>query len=172
MTKEEWCSSVPTRRAEHSKSPTSPALAREPRRRLLAVRFRDCSPPRLAYSERTPSVPRCQYPGARSTTGLCDNGAGGLPPAPISEHDHQLCRPGRNLPAGHRMLVAQDLLADLGGLLIAEIVSSGDERGVAGNLKMLGAVVVQGVLDQVVLGQLCRHALNGAHHRGHPRLDT
>ena len=46
----------------HSKTPTSSALARQPRRRLLAARFRDCSPPRLACSERTPSVPRCQYP--------------------------------------------------------------------------------------------------------------
>ncbi len=45
-----------------SKTPTSSALAREPRRRLLAARFRDYSRPRLAYSERTPSVPGCQYP--------------------------------------------------------------------------------------------------------------
>ena len=44
----------------HSKTPTSPALAREPRRRLRAARFQDCSRPRLAYSERTPSVPGCQ----------------------------------------------------------------------------------------------------------------
>src|SRR5918998_4037534 len=27
-----------------------------------AIRVRDCSPPRLAYGERTPSVPSCQYP--------------------------------------------------------------------------------------------------------------
>src|SRR5918995_6527536 len=45
----------------HSKTPTSSALAREPRRRLLAAHVRDCSRPRLVYSERTPSVPRCQY---------------------------------------------------------------------------------------------------------------
>ncbi len=32
----------------HSKTPTSSALAREPRRRLLASCFRDCSRPRLA----------------------------------------------------------------------------------------------------------------------------
>jgi hypothetical protein len=33
-----------------------------------AARFRDCSRPRLAYSERTPSLPPCQYP--------CINSAG------------------------------------------------------------------------------------------------
>src|SRR4051812_44337629 len=48
--------------SEDSKTPTSPALAREPRRRLLAVRVQDCSRLRLAYSERTPSLTICQYP--------------------------------------------------------------------------------------------------------------
>ena len=47
---------------KHSKTPTSSALAREPRRRLPAARVRDCSRPRLAWSERTPSVPHCQDP--------------------------------------------------------------------------------------------------------------
>ena len=41
----------------HSKTPTSSALARDPRRRLLAAHVRDCSRPRLAYSERTPPCP-------------------------------------------------------------------------------------------------------------------
>jgi hypothetical protein len=71
----------------HSKTPTSSALAREPRRRLLAARVRDCSRPRLAYSERTPSVPRCQYPGERLPAGLREDSAGGEPPALVSEHD-------------------------------------------------------------------------------------
>src|SRR5215217_2728354 len=52
----------------HSKTPTSPALAREPRRRLRAARFQDCSRPRLAYSERTPYVPRCQDPFLNSVS--------------------------------------------------------------------------------------------------------
>ncbi len=42
------CSRTLTRRNGNSKTPTSPALAREPRRRLLAARVRDCSRPRLA----------------------------------------------------------------------------------------------------------------------------
>ena len=39
-----------------------PRLRASPVGSATAARFRDCSRPRLAYSERTPCVPGCQYP--------------------------------------------------------------------------------------------------------------
>src|SRR5687767_12711923 len=49
-----------THPGRHSKTPTSSALAREPRRRLLSPAL-GIAPLRVRHSERTPSVPRCQY---------------------------------------------------------------------------------------------------------------
>jgi hypothetical protein len=46
-----------------SKTPTSRALARQPRRRLLASCFRDCSPPRLAIVNVHPS---CRFVNTQS----------------------------------------------------------------------------------------------------------
>src|ERR1044071_2815310 len=72
-------------------------------------------------------------------------------------------------PAGHLLLVAQDLLADADDLVLAEGARTLDQRPVGRDLEVLGRVIGKPILDQLVRRGAGRHALEEAGdlaHRG------
>src|SRR5690349_17146399 len=72
----------------------------------------------------------------------------------LRDHGYLLLEPLR-----HRLLVAQDLLADCGRLLVADRLGRRQQRCIGCDLEVLGGVVGQRVLDHLILGHAGGDAL-------------
>src|SRR5215216_7854195 len=103
-------------------------------------------PPHLAYSERTPSVPRCQYPRAMSAAGgrvLLTAGASAGQLGLLLPFGFPALRLLAELlgerfdPLGHRLLLIEVLLEKLGRIPLSQIFCHLDEPGVHHHLVVL-----------------------------------